>query len=319
MVTFSEISPSELLQKYESGMSISEVATSVNRSYSAVRKSLLTTGVSLRTKGEGTRMHIERHPEWARQFIKYHVGEPGITDDKILLLTMIITEGYVDRTSVGFTNVQHSLHKEFEKLFADVYGSVRVGKTGILSRVSSTEIAKDIASLMSEKSFNQQILEYLLSSKEVAVKALRIIADTEGSMIVSIKKAPRNYTVESRVVLASTNRGFRSQISALLASLGINSKWNADGVIVYGKADIGKFIQSVGFSPGVRVVRKKAGVSSWYGKEKYLLSKLSLRIFAEQERAKGSGMRGCFAGCRTREDTMGMLTSWYEEISGGER
>jgi len=69
----------------------------------------------------------------------------------------------------------------------------------------------------------------------------------------------------------------------------------------------------------IRVVRKKAGASNWYGKEKYLLSKLCLRIYAEQDEAKRLGKRGVFVECRTRGDLMNVLTGWYDGISGGER
>jgi len=300
-------------------MSTSEIAASINRSYALVRKRLLASGATLRSRQEAARLHIEKHPEWSRQFIKCHVYKSSeVTDDKIVLLAMVVTEGYVDRTSIGLTNTQDSLHAQFEKLFK-VYGTVRVGRSGLLSRVSSTEIANDLSSMMPGKAFNEQILGRLLNSAQITVKILRTIADTEGSMIVSIGKAPRNYTVESRVVLASTNRGFSNQVSALLATLHIYSRSNADGAIMNRKEDIKRFIRIVGFSPGVRVVRKRAGVSSWYGKEKYLLSRLSLRVYAEQEKARTSGTRGCFVSCKTRGDVMSELTNWYEEIRGGER
>jgi hypothetical protein len=320
MVTFSEISPSELRARYETGRSISEIATNIDKSYGFVRRALLSSGVAFRSKEQGARLYLEKHPEWSSQFVKYHVSEnSAVTEDKIVLLTMIITEGYVDRTSLGFTNVQDSLHAEFGRLIAAVYGSVRVGRTGILSRISSTEIAKDIVGMMPEKSFDSRIFRDLIENEQTAAKVMRVIANTEGAMIIAVRKAPRNYTVESRIVLASTNERFRNQISRLLASLSIHSRSSPDGVIVNRKEDIRRFIQVVGFSPGVRVVRKKAGLSSWYGKEKYLLSKLSLRIYVEQERARKSGSRGCFVSCKTRGDLMGKLTEWYEEISGGER
>jgi len=185
--------------------------------------------------------------------------------------------------------------------------------------MSSTEIARDMSNVMSGKSFNDSIFRSLLKSQQTAARVLRIVANTEGSMIVSIKKAPRNYTLELRIVLASTNVRFRNQISALLTMFSIGSRSSADGVIVNRKEDIKRFIRAVGFSPGVRVVRKRAGLSFWYGKDKYILTKLSLRVYAEQEKARASGARGCFVSCKTRADVMAKLTNWYDEISGGER
>src|SRR5260370_29232503 len=119
--------------------------------------------------------------------------------------------------------------------------------------------------MMPEKFLPEPIIEYLLKSKPAASRMLRIIANTEGSMIASIRKTARNYTVESRIVLASTNNRFSDQISRLLTSLSIGSRSSADGVVVNRKEDIIRFIRAVGFSPGVRVVRKRAGMSSWYG------------------------------------------------------
>ena len=301
-------------------MSIAEIALYANKSYAAVRKALLASGAPLRSKGEGTRLYIEKHPEWPSKFVKYHIDKNAlITEDKIALLAMVITEGYVDRTSVGFTNSQNLLHSEFKRLMLDVYGSVRVGRSGILSRVSSTEIAEDVRNMMSGKSFSDSLLRRLLKSGQTAAIVLRIIADMEGSMIVSIRQAPRNYTVEGRIVLASTNARFRNQISVLLTLFSIHSRFSPDGVIVNRKEDIKRFVRAVGFSPGILVVRKKAGLSSWYGKEKYILSKLCLRVYAEQEKARESGLRGCFVNCKTRADTMVKLTNWYDAISGGER
>ena len=320
LVASSEISQAELRTKYEDGMSISEIALYAKKSYAATSKALLSSGLTLRSKEEGTRLYIKRHPEWSSRFVKYHIDKSAaVTDDKIALLAMIITEGYVDRTSVGFTNSQESLHSEFKKLMSDVYGSVRVGKSGILSRVSSTEIAEDMRGMMSGKSFNDSIFRSLLKSEQIAARVLRIVANTEGSMLVSIKRAPRNYTVEPRLVLANTNVRFGKQISTLLAIFSIDSRLSGDGVIVNRKEDVRRFIRAIGFSPGVQVVRKKAGLSSWYGKEKYLLSKLTLRVYAEQEKARASGVRGCFVSCKTRADVMAKLTKWYDEISGGER
>jgi len=300
-------------------MSISEIAASVNKSYAAVRKRLLASGVTLRSKEEAARTHIEKHPEWSKQFIKYHVDKTAeLTDDKIVLLTMVITEGYVDRTSVGFTNTQDSLHTQFERLLTKVYVTVRVGRSGNLSRVSSIEIADDLSSMMPRKTFNEPIFGRLIKSTQVAAKILRTIADTEGSMIVSIRKAPRNYTVESRVVLASTNPGFSNQISALLATLRIHSRSNADGVIIHRKYDIGRFTRIVGFSPGVRS-QKESGSVYLVWKGEILPIKIvsqSVRRAMESEEVWRERML-----CRLQDqrDVVIMLTNWYEKTKGGER
>lgn len=318
MVTFAEISPSRLRAQYEYGMSISEIARSIARSYSFTRNRLLERGTTLREKSVGTRLYIDRHPSWADKFVKYRVAKYGkITNQKILLLTMIVTEGYFDRRSFGFTNSQPELHAAFKRMVTDAYGDVRIGRNGLLSRVSSTEIARDIKQLLPNKTFGDPILDRLSLSDKLTARVLRIIADTEGSMIISPKRAPRNYTVESRVVLASTNRKFSKQIWSLLASLRINSNMSVVGVQIMRKDDIRRFIDLVGFTRGIRVVRKHGTQSSWYHFDKHGLSRLFLRICGEQRRARKSGSRGCFADCRTREQTMSKLTRWYREENGG--
>lgn len=319
MVTFAEISPSELKRRYESGMSIKEVARSTHRSYFFTRERLLAARTVLRSKKEGTNLHIQRHPEWKRQFVKYEVKESGvITDEKILLLTMIITEGYFDRRSFGFCNVNELLNSRFEKVVRDVYGPVNKGKNGLLSRVSSTEISTDVASFMHAKTFGTDILRRILHSEELTTRVLRIVADTEGSILISPKRARRNWTVEFRIVLSSKNMAFSKQIAELLRNIGIYSTITNNGVQLIRKRDIRRLIEMVGFSPGVKVVRRKDRRSLWYGHEKMGLAKLFLKICEDQEIAKKFAHGGSFADCKTRRQTVSRLAAWYLKVNGGD-
>ncbi|MDA4121549.1 MAG: hypothetical protein OK456_00030 [Thaumarchaeota archaeon] len=319
MVTFSEISPSEFPSMYSGGMSISEIAARAERSYTFVRNNLASSRAILRSKADGTRLHVRIHPEWSRQFIKYQVkDEKRVSNDKILVLAMVITEGYADRTSVGFTNTQSALKDQFRNLIEMVYGGVHLGENKITTRFSSTEISKDLSSNMVHKTFSGPILSQILASRSVTKKVLRIVADTEGSMIISPKRSPRNFSVECRVVLASKNRAFSEQIAAMLANLGVVSHVGKNGVNISSKPQIRKFIETVGFSPGIKVIRKKAGQSTWYGKEKFILTKLCLEVYGRQDQARASGRRGWFEQCSTREETMRYLNTWYNDIVGGE-
>ncbi|MDA4120530.1 MAG: helix-turn-helix domain-containing protein [Thaumarchaeota archaeon] len=316
--TFAEISPSEYRTLYEGGMSIDEIATKAGRSYTFVRTRLIESGVVLRTKADGTRAYVAHHPEWSKQFVKYEVTDGGrLFEEKALLLAMVVTEGYTDATSFGFTNTQEMLHADFGKLVDEVYGHVRIGRNGITSRVSSIAIAQDLSRLLPAKAFSNDVLRFIIGSPTTLVKVLRIIANTEGAMIIAIKRAKHNFTVESRIVLASSNLGFTKQIGILLASLGVECRISKVGVVINKKSQIAHFIEMVGFSPGVRVVRKKAGESIWYGFEKRGLQKLFLRISEEQEHARASGLRGCFADCSTKELTKQRLQNWYAEVNGG--
>lgn len=317
--SFAEISPSELGQLYEGGMSIDEVANKIERPYSFTRANLLNSGVTLRSKAVGTQRYMNRHPEWSQQFVKYHVEAPPIpSEEKILLLTMIATEGYTDSSSFGFTNKQEYLHVRLREPVSSVYGRVLVGRNGIRSRISSTEITHDLAASIPGKRFGQTALERILGSKDLTIGVLRVIADTEGSMIISVRKAPRNYTVECRVVLSSTNPGFTAQFVRLLGKLGIRSRLTPLGAIITRKDDIARFVMTVGFSSEAVVVRKRGNTSTWYGAKKMGLSKLFLRISREQSSAIALGHRGCFADCTTRAKTVERLKEWYAETTGGD-
>ncbi len=302
---------------YEKGKSLYEIAEDVGKSYTFARNRVIGSGTRLRSKSEAMKLLIDRRPEWSNQFVKYHVQNPQeMTDDKIALLTMILTEGYFDRTSFGFTNSQDDIHARFARLVKTVYGEVSIGRNRILSRVSSTEIAKDLAINLPGKTFSEHIFRRITSSEKLSAEVLRIIADTEGSMIISLRKAPRNFTVEARIVLASSNLQFSQQIKEILRRLGIDSRETGEGVIIGRKVDMIRFIQSSGFSEGVRVVRKKAGSSNWYGLDKATLAKLYVRIVGEQKEARTKGERGCFESCKTREELVKILLRWYGEEGG---
>lgn len=312
--TFAEISPGEYASLYRKGHSIHEIAEMTGRSYTFTRNSLLRSGVELRTKEHGTALYLNLHPDWSQQFEKYKVDRIGeLTPEKVLLTSLIITEGFLDSRTIGFTNTQDQLHAEFTSCVSRVYGIIHVGRTGILSRVSSVQVAKDISLLMNTKAFSDATTRYILADPGLCAQVLRVVADTEGSMIISLREAPKNFTVECRVVLASTNKNFVRQLQQILARLGISSKPGVNCLIVGQKDEIQKFIRVVGFTPGIKVIRKKAGVSTWFGREKCQLAALCLRICSEQRTAKRSGLRGCFAECVSRDQLLTKLDAWYDE------
>ncbi len=272
----------------------------------------------LRSRAEGTRLYISKHPEWSAQFVKYHVQENEVlTEDSVLLLAMVLTEGYTDSTSFGFSNTQEILHEEFREFVNRVYGDVHIGRNGITSRVSSAEIAKDLASLMPHKAFREDVVRFILDSPSTMVRVMRVIASTEGAFLISVRRAKRNFTTESRVVLASSNPRFTRQIGLFLHALGIEHRVSMVGAIISKKSHIAKFCETVGFSSGIKVVREKAGSSLWYGCEKATLQRLFFRVAVEQKAAKAGGFGGAFADCATREQIIRRLKSWYAELNGG--
>ncbi len=314
--TIRQIDQSELGELYRTGLSINEIAQTIGKSYTMVRNHLSVDGTSFRTKKEASIAYRGRHPDWASQFTKYHVNSKGqLTDAKALLLTSVITEGYLNKTSIGFTNTQDQLHRVFTTLVKNTYGRVRIGTNGINSRLSSVEIAEDLGSFLVGESFSDAALDYVMKDTNLCREVLRHVADTEGSMIISLRKAPRNFTVECRVVLATTSTRFAEQLSLMLTKLGISSRRCTDCVNIGAKKDILRFVDLVGFSRGVMVVRKRAGSSTWYGKQKFVLSGLCKRIYEEQRNSRSHGLRGSFADCATREQTLSRLNGWYDEVS----
>jgi hypothetical protein len=311
--------PGRFPAMYASGMSVSEIAAKVNRSKTYVRNRLLKRGVKLRTREEGSRISRERgHWHYVLPNETYRVRDYGvITDDKSLLLTLVITEGHRNRSCIAFTNTQEPLHEEFRRFVHSVYGDVHVGRTRIQSKVGRVEIAREVGELTPQKAFAAPVLEFIMRSPSLTSRVLRIIADTEGSMILSVKKAPRNLTVEHRVVLASYNPVFTEQIVTLLKSIGIHSTSSRVGAQVMQSEAIVQFIEKVGFSPGLRVIKRKAGHSIWFGCDKSVISKVFLRVNDEQRRVWGRRDRGFFADCRTREETVERLMSVYRQVSGG--
>jgi hypothetical protein len=317
--TYAEISPSELAGLYQAGWSIDEIAGSIGRSYTFARNRLLESGTAIRTKAEGTHVYISRHPEWSDQFVKYRpLTSAPLTDEKVMLLALVLTEGYVDRTSFGFTNTQEVLQSQFSELVAATYGDIRLGRNRITSRGFSIVIAQDLASLLPQKTFSEEVMRYLLDSPSLTQKVMRIVADTEGAFLISVRRAKRNFTIESRIVLASSNEKFTAQISTLLSAIAIEHKISRIGVTINRKTQMERFIRLVGFSDGVKVVRKRAGLSVWYGREKAGLQRLFRRISSEQRKAKAMGLRGAFADCITREDSLRRLMNWYAEENGGD-
>lgn len=296
-----------------------EIATELGRSYFYVRSRVLESGIPLRTKADGTRVYITRHLEWSRQFVKYKIPQENVlSQEKVELVTLIATEGYTDATSFGFTNTQELLHANFTGLVRDVYGNVLVGRNNLTSRVSSVEIALELSRMLPSKAFSGEVLDFILASPPLLVRVLRIIANTEGAMIISIKRAKRNFTTESRIVLASSNPIFRRQISKLLDKIGVNHRISEVGVTIGRKSQITRFATLVGFSPGVKVIRKKAGDSLWYRYEKIGLLRLFLKITEKQDGARSSGSRGCFENCKTRDQILRRLRKWYVEANGGD-
>lgn len=92
-----------------------------------------------------------------------------------------------------------------------------------------------------------------------------------------------------------------------------------DGVAIMDEDSLRIFAQQVGFSPGIKVMRKKAGHGLWYGCDKATLLRLLIRVYDEQiESGRGGRHEGVFRNCIKADDVMKILNVWYGELRGEE-
>jgi len=278
--------------------------------------------VKLRTRSEALKNLTTRHPEWKDKFLKYKVPDKSrlLSPQKIKLLFLIFTEGCVCKNKIQFTNNHAVLRDYFSMLMREVY-DVDTKTDGNVAYIFSREIAKDFQSCGIKKIIPDKIMHELLKSPSLTKEVLRLFADTEGAVLISIRKAPQNYTVaDRRIVIACTNEIVKAQLITLLESLGIKAHLGKDGIFITYEHLLRIFALQVGFSSGIKVVRKRAGHGIWYGYEKATLLRLVARIYDEQiKRGRGYGEHeGVFRNCKKADDVMKTLRVWYNESRGEE-
>jgi hypothetical protein len=318
--TFEEISAADYVSLYNQGYSINELAKIMGCSYAHVRSVLLKNGATLRTRKEAFINMVSRHPEWRKQFLKYAIPSESrqLSSSKIKLLFLLYTEGCIWKNKVQFTNNQAILRDLFSTLMKEVY-NVNTKTYGNVTNIHSINIANDLRTYNIKEAIPKEVMYKLLQSPQLTKEVLRIFADTEGSVIISIRNAPRNYTVgDRRIVIACTNAIVKSQLITLLKSLRITGRQGKDGVLIANERSLREFAQQISFSSGIKVIRKKAGHGVWYMYEKATLVRLLIRIYDEQiKKGRGGKHLGVFRNCKNKKGVMKILNSWYNELKGG--
>lgn len=318
--TFEEINAVDWGSLYNQGYSINELAKIIGCSYSHMRNVLLKNGATLRTRREGLISMISRHPEWRKQFLKYVIPLESrqLSNSKIKLLFLVFTEGCIWKNKVQFTNNQAILRGLFSNLMEEVY-NVNTKTCGNVTYIHSIEIANDLRTYNIKKAIPEEVMRKLLHSPQLTKEVLRIFADTEGSVIICVRKAPRNYTVgDRRVVIACTNAIVKAQLITLLKSLRITGHTRKYGVLITDERSLREFAQQIGFSPRIKVIRKKAGHGIWYMHEKTTLLRLLIRTYDEQiKKGRWGRHLGVFRNCKNKKEVMKILHSWYNELKGG--
>lgn len=319
--TFEEISASDYVSLYNQGYSINELREVVGCSYSHMRNTLLRSGAKLRTRKEAYRNMTSRHPEWKKKLLKYVIPSESrqLSDSKIKLLFLLFTEGCIWKSKVQFTNNEVILRDFFSKLIKEIYNINTKTTNANVAYVTSVEIANDLEKYNIKESIPEEVMCKLLKSQQLTREVLRIFADTEGSVTISVRKAPRNYSVfDRRVTIACANSKVKLQLITLLKSLKITGHLRKDGVLITDEHSLREFAQQVGFSSGIKVIRKKAGYGVWYNYEKAILLKLLIRIY-DKQKVKGRHGRhlGVFRNCKKKEEVLKILCSWYDELKEG--
>ncbi len=314
--TFEEISPADYVSLYDQGYSINELKKIAGRSYTYMRNMLLKNGAKLRTRKEALANIVSRNPRWREQFLKYTIPAKSrqLSDSKIKLLFLLFTEGCIRKNKVQFTNNQTILRNLLSILMKEVY-NVCTKTYNNVTYICSAEVANDLRTYNLKEAIPQEIMHKLLNSSQLTREVLRIFADTEGSVIISIHKAPRNFTVGDRgIVIACSNEAVKWQLITLFKSLGMTARLRKDGVSITNRHSLGNFAQQIGFSSGVKVMRKKAdGV--WYMYEKATLLKLLIHIYDGQMKEGRRGRHlGVFRNCKSKREVMRILHSWYNKL-----
>lgn len=315
--SFQEISPSDFPDLYRSGYSINGITKLCGHSYGKVRKELLGQGVRLRTRSEAGSLLYRQGYRIGNVYSPYEIPSSSrtLTPSKIRLLIMMLTEGYIYRYQVGFTNNLQYLRRRFGALVNQVYG-VRAHETGNVVRLSYVQVAEDLKSYNIKNGIPEEMMTTITSSRKLTSQVLRIFADTEGSAIVSVRRTKyHKYTVESYLFVASQNAMITKQVAELLLHLGIHAHVTRNGVRISGLAALRSFAKQAGFSKEALVVRKKNRTGLWYGHQKAILLQLMLRIYQEQLNKRQHSCEGLFANCFTRDSVIRILRKWYDELA----
>jgi len=179
---------------------------------------------------------------------------------------------------IGYSNSNDGLINQFKKDMCEVYGlnkeSQRMNNHGVtMIEYGSKEAFRTIRSLVGNKTRIPACI--MIGTKKIKIAFLRTFFDDEGRVIFS----PETHT--RKIAGTSTNPVIRKQLITLLENIGISGKENGVDVTITGKENIHKFSSKVGFTPGVRVKRKRE-FSKWFGIEKNELIKKLLASYKEK-------------------------------------
>lgn len=129
---------------------------------------------------------------------------------------------------------------------------IRKGCTAVLRKLMKEySILTENGSIMKSKA---KIPKNVVENKGLASEFLRIVASTEGYV-----RFTRNNKggYAKRIILGSSNRRLSEFFSKMLDTMEIESKMSDNGVIIYGRENLQKFHDTIGFVHGCKTVRGK--------------------------------------------------------------
>ena len=196
------------------------------------------------------------------------------TTDLVLLVSHLIFDGELRRTTCGYSNRSKALITRVENLFEHIYKYEPKRyfnkKTGVLS-VRHHNVA--LASYLQKKS--QELLLYIKSApKSQQREFLRAFFDDEGCMDVRLNQNKR------RVRGYQNDREILKLIRTLLTKFNIESKLQGKNeVVITGKGNLKKFQKEINFSKGIRLNPRRAN-SIWKKPiEKRVLLDMAIKSF----------------------------------------
>jgi intein/homing endonuclease len=194
---------------------------------------------------------------------------------------MFIKRGQKKGYYIGYSNTNEVLLSQFKSDMAEVYeltrGSERVNNKGVpFVEYGSKGSVMDLLNttgVQSVSMLNNRVPEPIRKAPEDIKKAfLRAFFDDEGRVVY----VPE--TFGRRIAATSIKSNIRSDAINLLSEIGIPAHEIGVDVIIFGKKNLENFLKLVGFTPGVKVKRKREN-SRWYGYEKNELIKLMLSSY----------------------------------------
>ncbi|MAG52387.1 MAG: hypothetical protein CMH62_00320 [Nanoarchaeota archaeon] len=180
-------------------------------------------------------------------------------------LGLILSDGYIGRYEVIFSNKDNSMVSNFEKLIRKWDQNLYQieGESGaIRSALFSVKLSELVNSFLNDKRYlSEKILNGGFVKQNYFLKGLY---SGDGCIAVSLRMRKKIVLIEFFISLAVFNEELTPSIVKLLESKGYNPKFNKTHIRMQKKEDIKRFFKEVKFVKGAKIRKSKY----WNGFEK---------------------------------------------------